>query len=352
MTEIFAEAIPQWKLTELYRDIADIKGNPLTNWEKTCLRGLLCRYSPKVIAAQTYWTVGSLRTELSRRLYPFIAALTNQDRIVWHQIADDLARLGYKNLEQLKTDLVNASQPAIDRDPPILISDIITTAGKISALSARLPFDLNPTRIVDQAIECGHKYAKAGDHHQAIESYHLALSCSTAVDVNILISIARCYDRLGQYSDSLAICYFSLSFISDAIVTSPSHCKIYNFIGGVFHELAISKGDSAYLNTALDYYDRAVVSNPLDILPIWNQIDLILNFARKNVFTTATEQDFYLNIAMRQMESLLEVAKQEDNLDRYHQQILLDMRLAFDGLDLFWQDRYQKFQQLGVESAK
>lgn len=230
MTEIFAEAIPMWKLTELYRDIANIKGNPLTNWEKTCLRGLLCRYSPKAIAAQTYWTVGSLRTELSRRLYPFIAALTNQDRIVWHNIADDLARLGYKNLEHVKTDLVTVSQPTIDRDPTTSVSDIIRTVGKLTVISSRSSLDLHANRIIDRANECGHRYAKAGNHHRAIESYHLALSYATAIDVNILINIARCYDRLGQYSDSLAICYFSLSFISEAIVTSPSHCKIYNFI--------------------------------------------------------------------------------------------------------------------------
>jgi tetratricopeptide (TPR) repeat protein len=348
MTEIFAEAIPQWNLTELYRDIANIKGNPLTNWEKTCLRGLLCRYSPKAIAAETYWTVGSLRTELSRRLYPFIAALTKQDRIVWHKIADDLAKLGYKNLEQLKTDLVDVSQPVIDRDPAISVSDIITTVGKLTALSSRLPLDSHTMRSINRAIECGHKYAKAGNQHHALESYYLALSLSTSVDVNILISIARCYDRLGQYSDSLAICYFSLSFISEAIFTSPSHCKVYNFIGHVFHELAITKGDSAYLTTALDYYDRAIASNPLDILPIWNQIDLILRFVTQDVLNTSTEKDLYLNTAMRRMESLLEVAKQGYSHDRYHQQILVDMRSTFDDLDLFWQNQYRKFQQIYV----
>jgi hypothetical protein len=46
------------------------------------------------------------------------------------------------------------------------------------------------------------------------------------------------------------------------------------------------------------------------------------------------------------MESLLEISKQSDYYDRYHQQILADMRSAFDGLDLFWQAQYQKFQQI------
>jgi tetratricopeptide (TPR) repeat protein len=347
MTELFAEAIPSWKLTELYRDIANIKGNPLTEWEKTCLRGLLCRYSPKVIAAQTYWTVGSLRTELSRRLYPFIAALTKQDRIVWHKIADDLAGLGYKNLEQFKSDLVTVSQPAIDQSSTIAISDIITTVGKLNFIGSRVPGDLHSIDLVSQSIDRGHQYAKVEQHDRALESYHLALNFSTSVNVHVLIDIAKCYDRLGQYNDSLAICYFALGFIPDSTNPDLCYCKVYNFIGGVFHELAIAKGDLAYLNTALDYYDRAISSNPLDILPLWNQIDLILNFISKELFTRKSERDLYLNIATQKMDFLLVVAKKGANYDRYHQRILADMRSVFAGLDPSWQVQYHSFQQIG-----
>jgi tetratricopeptide (TPR) repeat protein len=351
MTELFAEAIPGWKLTELYRDIANIKGNPLTDWEKTCLRGLLCRYSPKMIAAQTYWTVGAVRTELSRRLYPFIAALTKQDRIVWHKIADDLADLGYKNLEQLKTDLVKVSQPVTDRSKPIAISDIIATVGKLTFTSSKLAANTQTIYLVEQAIDQGHKSAKSGNHTSALASYHLALSHSTTVNVDVLISIARCYDRLRQYSDSLAICYFALSFTTNPTSPTPTHSKLYNFIGGVFHELAIANQDSTYLNTALDYYDRAITHNSLDILPIWNQIDLILHFIRHELFTRSPEQNLYLNTAIQKMTSLLEVAAKGDYSDRYHQQILADMRLAFEGLDPFWQVQYQKFQQISISSS-
>lgn len=351
MTELFAEAIPDWKLTELYRDIAKVKGNPLSEWEKTCLRGLLCRCSPKSIAAQTYWTVGAVRTELSRRLYPFIAALTKQDRIVWHKIADDLAGLGYKNLEQLKTDLVKVSQPITDRSKPIAISDIIATVGKLTFTSSKLATDPSAIYLAEQSIDRGHQYAKSGDHISALESYHLALTHSISVNINLLISIARCYDRLKQYSDSLAICYFALSFTNDPAHSTSNHCKLYNFIGGVFHELAIAKQDPAYLSTALDYYDRAIANNPLDILPIWNQIDLILHFIRYELFTRSTEQDLYLNTAIQKMTSLLEIATKADNDDRYHQQILADMRLAFERLDPFWRGQYQKFQQLTISSS-
>lgn len=352
MTELFAEAIPSWKLTELYRDIAQIKGIPLTEWEKTCLRGLLCRCSPKMIAAQTYWTVGAVRTELSRRLYPFIAALTKQDRIVWHKIADDLAGLGYKNLEQLKTDLVKVSQPIIDGDRPIAISDIIATVGKLTFTSSQLAPDPHPIGIVEQEIDRGHKYAKAGDHTSALKSYHLALSHSSSTNINILISIARCYDRLKQYSDSLAICYFALSFTTDPADAISNHCKLYNFIGGVFHELAIDNQDLTYLNTALDYYDRAIASNPLDILPIWNQIDLILHFVRRELFTQSIDQVSYQNTATQKIASLLKIAMSGDYNDRYHYQILTDMQLAFEGLDPFWQQQYQKFQQISISSSK
>lgn len=351
MIELFAEAIPSWKLTELYRDIAQIKGIPLTEWEKTCLRGLLCRCSPKMIAAQTYWTVGALRTELSRRLYPFIAALTKQDRIVWHKIADDLAGLGYKNLEQLKTDLAKVSQPITNLDRPIAISDIIATVNKLAFTSSKLATDPNPIQLVEQEIDRGHKHAKAGNHTSALASYHSALSHSTAVNVNLLISIARCYDRLEQYSDSLAICYFALSFTSDPANSTPNHCKLYNFIGGVFHELAIDNQDPAYLNTALDYYNRAISSNPLDILPIWNQIDLILHFVRRELFTQSIDPDLYRHTATQKMTSLLKVAMSGDYNDRYHQQILADMQLSFEGLDPFWQQQYQKFQQITTSSS-
>jgi tetratricopeptide (TPR) repeat protein len=351
MTELFAEAIPSWKLTELYRDIAQIKGIPLTEWEKTCLRGLLCRCSPKTIAAQTYWTVGAVRTELSRRLYPFIAALTKQDRIVWHKIADDLAGLGYKNLEQLKTDLVKVSQPIVDRSKPIAISGIIATVGRLTFTSSKLSTDPHAICLVEQAIDRGHKYAKAGNQISALESYHLALSHSTSADINILISIARCYDRLKQYSDSLAICYFALSFTNHPADPTSNHCKLYNFIGGVFHELAIDNQDRTYLNTALDYYDRAIASNPLDILPIWNQIDLILHFVRQELFTQSIDLAIYQTTATQKIVSLLKVAMSKDYNDRYHHQILADMQLAFDGLDPFWQQQYQNFQQISISSS-
>ncbi len=351
MTELFAEAIPNWKLTELYRDIAQIKGIPLTEWEKTCLRGLLCRCSPKMIAAQTYWTVGAVRTELSRRLYPFIAALTKQDRIVWHKIADDLEGLGYKNLEQLKTDLVKVSQPITDRSKPIALSAIIATVGRLIFTSSKLSTDPHAIYLVEQAIDRGHEYAKVGNHTSALESYHLALTHSTSANVNILISIARCYDRLEQYSDSLAICYFALSFTNDPTNPTLNHCKLYNFIGGVFHELAIANQDLTYLNTALDYYERAISSNPLDILPIWNQIDLILHFIRQELSTQSTDRALYLNTAIDKITALIEIASKGDYNDRYHQQILADMQLTFEGLDSFWQEQYQKFQQITISSS-
>jgi tetratricopeptide (TPR) repeat protein len=258
--------------------------------------------------------------------------------------------LGYKNLEQLKTDLVKVSQPVTDRSKPIAISDIIATVGKLAFTSSKLAANTQTIYLVEQAIDQGHKSAKSGNHTSALASYHLALSHSTTVNVDVLISIARCYDRLRQYSDSLAICYFALSFTTNPTSPTPTHSKLYNFIGGVFHELAIANQDSTYLNTALDYYDRAIANNPLDILPIWNQIDLILHFIKQELFGQSIEQELYLNTAIQKMNSLLEAVTTGACGDRYYQQILADMELAFEGLDPFWHTQYQKFQQITISS--
>jgi hypothetical protein len=51
------------------------------------------------------------------------------------------------------------------------------------------------------------------------------------------------------------------------------------------------------------------------------------------------------------MTSLLKVAISGDYNDRYHQQILADMQLSFEGLDPFWQQQYQKFQQITTSSS-
>ncbi len=346
MTELFAEANQGWDLAKLYRDISTIKGLPVTDWEKTCLRGLLCRYSPKAIAAKTYWTSSSLRTELSRRLYPCIAHLTCKKRIVWHKIADDLASMGYQNLDQLQEDIAQAS--STNRDRILTVSAIINTVMQLSSSKSTAKNDENILSMTTKAIQQGNQLNRSQDYSAALECYHLALKSSPTANINVLINIARCYDRLKKYSDSLAICYFALNFIPHSSQPSTDKCKVYNFIAGVFHELAITHRDRAYLNTSIDYYERAISHNQIDILPIWNQIDLILYFVKEGIINGATEKALYIKIAQQKMELLLHVARQGDSYAKYRTQVLNDMWIAFAGLDLFWQQQYYEFQNINV----
>jgi tetratricopeptide (TPR) repeat protein len=348
MTELFAEANQGWDLAKLYQDISTIKGMPITDWEKTCLRGLLCRYSPKAIAAKTYWTSNSLRTELSRRLYPCIAHLTRKERIVWHKIADDLASMGYQNLDKLKEDIAQASCPSTNRDRILTVSAIINTVMQLSSGKSRAKHDENIINMATKAIEEGNRLNRSKNYPAALDCYHLALKSSATVNINVLINIARCYDRLRKYSDSLAICYFALNFIPHSSQPSTDKCKVYNFIAGAFHELAITHRDQAYLNTSIDYYERAVFHDPIDILPIWNQIDLILYFVKEQIITGATEKALYIKNAHQKMELLLQVARQGDSYGKYRTQVLEDMWVAFMGLDSSWQQQYHEFQNINI----
>jgi tetratricopeptide (TPR) repeat protein len=342
MTELFAEAYQSWHLTKLYRDIAIIKGLPMTDWEKTCLRGLLCRYSPKTIASKTYWTSSSLRTELSRRLYPYIANLIQKERVVWHKIADDLAQMGYENIDKLKQDIAQASSI----DPVLTISEIINTVMGLRTQNANANLDSNVIYIITNNIQKAHQFNRSEDYPAALEHYYLALQSSASLDINILIDMARCYDRLKKYSDSLAICYFALNFVDRSTQPSNDKCKIYNFIAGVFHELATKNYDKAYLNTAIDYYQRAVTSNSDDILPIWNQVEIILNFVKAKALDEDKEREMFLQIAYKRMELLLKVSRQSKTYHQYRVQVLKDMKSVFTGLGSFWQQQYYRFRDL------
>jgi tetratricopeptide (TPR) repeat protein len=344
MTELFAEAHQSWNLTKLYRDIAVIKGLPMTDWEKTCLRGLLCRYSPKTIASKTYWTGSSLRTELSRRLYPCIANLTNKERVVWHKIADDLALMGYENLDKFKQDIAQAS--SIDR--VLTVSEIINTITGLNTSNTEVVDDPNIIAITTKTIQKAHQLNRSKDYPAALECYHLALKSSASLNINILVNMARCYDRLKKYSDSLAICYFALNFVEGSPQPSTDKCKIYNFIAGVFHELAIAHRDKAYLNTAIDYYQRAADNNPDDFLPIWNQVDIILHFVKEKILDEGEERELFLKNAYKRMELLLAVARQSSIYLQYRLQVLTDMQSAFAGLGSFWQQQYYRFQSLDL----
>jgi tetratricopeptide (TPR) repeat protein len=330
MEPLFAEAMNSWKLSELYADLASIKGHALTDWEKTCLRGLLCRHSPKYIAQQIYWTVNALRTELSRKLYRYIEELI-QDRIFytkvsWNNIADSLDKLGYKQAFNVPSDFVLSMR--IESSASILvvpISKVIASITSLSYVSKQLPTgdnlleDLKITNLVNKLIEEGDFNLQQQKYNQALQCYYQILAISTSLDINTLVNIAMCYDRLDLHGDSLALCYFILSFLpsptDNCLVGIASQdenrYKIHTFIGDIFRTLAVEKSDSTFFNTAIKHYDLAVDYNSLNIAPLRQQLDLILAaIGDRNILEIDRQR--YVDLARKKINKLLEFSSEKD----------------------------------------
>jgi hypothetical protein len=313
MEQLFPEAISTWKLSELYHDLAVIKGHALTDWEKTCLRGLLCRYSPKHIAQQTYWTVNSLRTELSRRLYRYIEGLTHRQlsavKISWNTIADSLDELGYKQVAL-------PVEPSTVIDVPtsvIQVSEVIASITKLNMFSNidAVLGDDKVINLVSKLLKEGNHYFQQQKYDRALQCYCCALVSSTSLDISMIINIAVCYDRLNLPGDALALCYFILGFLPHAVDDCLDRYKIHTFIGGIFRLLAVDKSDSTYFNIALEHYDLAIRHNSLDVAPLRQQLDLILAAIGDHQFSEIDRQR-YLDLARKKINKLLEFSSAKD----------------------------------------
>ncbi|MFN6537110.1 MAG: hypothetical protein RM021_012170 [Nostoc sp. EkiNYC01] len=101
----FTQAENDWNLASLYQDLASAKqqisgkSKQLTPLEITCLKGLLCGYSPSEIAAAINREVRGLRVDLSRGLYRYIEVLTKRSSNTlkdWREVTDWLAEANYK----------------------------------------------------------------------------------------------------------------------------------------------------------------------------------------------------------------------------------------------------------------
>lgn len=324
MEQLFPEAISTWKLSELYHDLAVIKGHALTDWEKTCLRGLLCRYSPKHIAQQTYWTVNSLRTELSRRLYRYIEGLTHCQvsaaKVSWNTIADSLDELGYK-----QTAVIPMKPPMITESPALIIqvAEVIASITKLRMFNS-----LNSALEDDKIINLASKLLKEGNldfqqqkYGRALQCYYSALVSSTCLDISLIVNIAVCYDQLNLPSDALALCYFVLGFLPSSIDDCLGRYKIHTFIGGIFRALAVEKSDPTYFNIAVEHYDLAIRHNSQDVTPIRQQLDLILAAISDHQFSEIDRQR-YLDLARKQINKLLELSSAK-NFARINEQVSL-----------------------------
>jgi tetratricopeptide (TPR) repeat protein len=314
MEQLFPEAISTWKLSELYHDLAVIKGHTLTDWEKTCLRGLLCRYSPKHIAQQTYWTVNSLRTELSRRLYRYIEGLTHCKispvKVSWNNIADSLDELGYRQMAVLPIE----SSITIDTSTSVIqVSEVIASITKLKMVSS-LDAVLGNDKVINLAsklLKEGNLYIQQQKYDRALQCYYCALVSSTSLDISMIVNIAICYDRLNLPGDALALCYFILGFLPDAVDDCLDRYKIHTFIGGIFRTLAVEKSDSTYFNIALEHYDLAIHHNSLDVIPLQQQLDLILAAIGDHQFSEIDRQR-YLDLARKKINKLLEFSSAKD----------------------------------------
>jgi hypothetical protein len=314
MEQLFPEAISTWKLNELYHDLAVIKGHALTDWEKTCLRGLLCRYSPKHIAQQTYWTVNSLRTELSRRLYRYIEGLTHRQvsvvKVSWNTIADSLDELGYKQVAVLPIDL-----PIVVDTPTsiIQVSEVIASITKLGIV-VNLDALLGDDKVINLAsklLKETNLYIQQQQYDRALQCYYRALVSSTSLDISMIVNIAICYDRLNLHGDALALCYFVLGFLPNAVDNCMDRYKIHVFIGGIFRALAVKKSDPTYFNIALEHYDLAIHHNALDVVPLRQQLDLILAAIGDHQFSEIDRQR-YLDLARKKINKLLEFSNAKD----------------------------------------
>jgi hypothetical protein len=322
MEQLFPEAISTWKLSELYHDLAVIKGHTLTDWEKTCLRGLLCRYSPKHIAQQTYWTVNSLRTELSRRLYRYIEGLTHRQvsaaKVSWNTIADSLDELGYKQVAILP--ITFGASAAIDQptvvDTPtsiIQVSEVIASITKLSMISSldAVSGDDKVINLASKLLKEGNLYLQQQQYDRALPCYYCALVSSTSLDISLIVNIAICYDRLNLHGDALALCYFILGFLPNVVDDCLDRYKIHTFIGGIFRALAVEKSDPTYFNIALEHYDLAIHHNSLDVDPLRQQLDLILAAIGDHQFSEIDRQR-YLDLARKKINKLLEFSSAKD----------------------------------------
>jgi hypothetical protein len=102
LDEEFKEAEKYWDLERLYKDLATVKGKPLTRVEKLHLRGLLCGYSPAEIAEKRHKETRSVEANLCSNLYQYVKKIVNREKErieSWRSIRQWLEEKGYQALE-------------------------------------------------------------------------------------------------------------------------------------------------------------------------------------------------------------------------------------------------------------
>lgn len=275
---LFIEANNSWDLKRLYKDLRLIKGRGLTPFEKACLRGFLCSFKPQNIAKEIDWDAASLRTQLSRQVYPLLYDLLGKDKLHWDQIASWLEQKGYKRSVQLKAGL-----ETISKKPTIRASQIINSIESklVKHLDSSIPredkLSLSESEL-ESVIAQGNKDSEQGDYLQALKSYWLVLEEAFLLFPGCLVQVAACYDKLGAFKDCAEICYFALE--RKHIHKNEGLTQCYTFLAGAFHELCLHTCNSSDLEQSLYFYECAIDCEPGNVLPAWNIVDVLVSFSK------------------------------------------------------------------------
>jgi hypothetical protein len=342
MTKLFADAQLDWDLETLFADLAAIKSSRLTEWEKTCLRGLLCGVDPEAIASRIFWTTSALRTELSRRIYPLVSALVNQKVGGWHKVARLLEKAAYKypKLRLLPQKLLVISAVSFTPANPNLIranaiiylmkSHMYASKSQIDAA-----FDQDIGKIIEGDLSVGEKNLV-----RAIACYRDALSVHPQ-RLSAIVKIARCYADLEFYRDCLYISDYLLEKIERGKDTNiveyyRETSNLYNFLGDVFQKLAVKKDDSDCIKVAFDFYQQSLYFNPWQLQVSWKIVELFISVL-KDAAIAPDEKIYYTDRARK---AFLDFKGNAEGIKG--RAIALEARKTFAKLDFWWDEQIKQ----------
>jgi len=156
LEEKFKQAEELWDLGRLYNDLATIKGNPLTRTEKLHLRGLLCGYSPAVLAKKLHKSPRGLQADISSTINQYIKDLVNKNRQQPLKklnnavdIGDLLEKAGYKKIPNVSIDGVTLSIESMDS--LVKINNLFKTDNK--STTKNVTVEINIRLITSLPIE-------------------------------------------------------------------------------------------------------------------------------------------------------------------------------------------------------
>lgn len=352
--ELFIDAKSTWNLDALYADLSSIKTLELTDWEKTCLRGLLCGIHPEAIAAKIFWTVSALKTELSRRVYPHISILVDEKAIAWHKVPTLLEKAGYKypgirilskELFYLEFSANPSSNPNLVRASAI-IELVEQQLGRHASLQSNKSNELSATELERSAD--GDRYFQQGDFIGAINSYCQTVTIEP-LNLTVLTKISRCYEQLGFYKDSLFICDFILDCLEREedkthLEKDRDKSNIYYFLADVFHQLATNNYRDSYVKIAFEFYQKYLYLCPQSIMALWNIVDLFVTGVRHCAIAPEVKND-YVDRAKKALSDFRGNAERLDyNFKPYRDLIVEKAEYTFQGLDCWWQEQLNELK--------